>query len=155
MTSYYALSIALFCRLIYSIDCSVLLFFFTVYFFFQAEDGIRYSSVTGVQTCVFFFQAEDGIRDSSVTGVQTCAPDLPLATLFHAPTIAQTAAMLEKDSAPAWSSLVPIQPSGTRPPFFCVHAVGGNVLEYYDLARHRSEERRVGNERRSRWSPYH
>src|SRR5207237_10898370 len=23
--------------------------------------------------CVFFFQAEDGIRDSSVTGVQTCA----------------------------------------------------------------------------------
>ena len=24
-------------------------------------------------TCVFFFQAEDGIRDSPVTGVQTCA----------------------------------------------------------------------------------
>src|SRR5260370_7428358 len=24
-------------------------------------------------SCVFFFQAEDGIRDSSVTGVQTCA----------------------------------------------------------------------------------
>src|SRR5260370_16414815 len=41
--------------------------------FFQAEDGIRDSSVTGVQTCCFPFQAEDGIRDSSVTGVQTCA----------------------------------------------------------------------------------
>src|SRR5207237_3897360 len=27
---------------------------------------------------VFFFQAEDGIRDSSVTGVQTCA--LPIST---------------------------------------------------------------------------
>jgi aspartate racemase len=27
-------------------------------------------------------------------------------------------------------------PSGTKPPFFCVHALGGNVLEYYDLARH-------------------
>src|SRR3989339_749049 len=40
---------------------------------FQAEDGIRDWSVTGVQTCVFFFQAEDGIRDWSVTGVQTCA----------------------------------------------------------------------------------
>src|SRR5260370_19540069 len=24
-------------------------------------------------SCFFFFQAEDGIRDSSVTGVQTCA----------------------------------------------------------------------------------
>src|SRR5260370_33127045 len=27
---------------------------------------------------IFFFQAEDGIRDSSVTGVQTCA--LPIST---------------------------------------------------------------------------
>src|SRR5260370_25279229 len=26
-----------------------------------------------ILSCVFFFQAEDGIRDSSVTGVQTCA----------------------------------------------------------------------------------
>src|SRR5260370_13955740 len=46
-------------------------------FFFQAEDGIRDSSVTGVQTC-FFSKAEDGIRDSSVTGVQTCA--LPISS---------------------------------------------------------------------------
>src|SRR5260370_39591755 len=29
---------------------------------------------------IFFFQAEDGIRDSSVTGVQTCA--LPIRRLF-------------------------------------------------------------------------
>src|SRR5207237_2901907 len=29
----------------------------------------------------FFFQAEDGIRDSSVTGVQTCA--LPISTSPH------------------------------------------------------------------------
>src|SRR5260370_23165021 len=48
-------------------------------FFFQAEDGIRDSSVTGVQTCSFFFQAEDGIRDSSETGVQTCALPISLA----------------------------------------------------------------------------
>src|ERR1017187_10615918 len=39
----------------------------------QAEDGIRDTSVTGVQTCALLFQAEDGIRDTSVTGVQTCA----------------------------------------------------------------------------------
>src|SRR3954449_13335188 len=49
----------------------VLSWFF--FFFFQAEDGIRDESVTGVQTCAFLFQAEDGIRDESVTGVQTCA----------------------------------------------------------------------------------
>src|SRR5258706_11994429 len=29
--------------------------------------------VGGVDICFFFFQAEDGIRDWSVTGVQTCA----------------------------------------------------------------------------------
>ncbi len=61
---------------------------------------------------------------------------LPLATLFQAPTVAQLAAILERDGSPSWSSLVPIQPLGTRQPFFCVHAVGGNVLEYYALARH-------------------
>ena len=35
--------------------------------------------------CFFFFQAEDGIRDSPVTGVQTCAlPILPTKTAeFH------------------------------------------------------------------------
>src|SRR5260370_28587649 len=32
-------------------------------------------------TLVFFFQAEDGIRDSSVTGVQTCA--LPISSGIH------------------------------------------------------------------------
>src|SRR4029434_6734113 len=33
---------------------------------------------TRVSILLFFFQAEDGIRDSSVTGVQTCA--LPIST---------------------------------------------------------------------------
>src|SRR5437762_11300822 len=37
-----------------------------------------YGSLTDVG-CFFFFQAEDGIRDTSVTGVQTCAlPIFPL-----------------------------------------------------------------------------
>src|SRR2546422_3130453 len=53
-----------------------------IFFFFQAEDGIRDVAVTGVQTCVFFFQAEDGIRDVAVTGVQTCA--LPISTPYSA-----------------------------------------------------------------------
>lgn len=61
---------------------------------------------------------------------------LPLATLFQAPTIAQLAATLADDDTSRWSSLVPIQTEGARPPFFCVHAVGGNVLEYYNLAQH-------------------
>jgi thioesterase domain-containing protein len=34
---------------------------------------------------------------------------------------------------------VPIQPTGKRRPFFCVHAVGGNVLNYRLLSRHLDE----------------
>jgi amino acid adenylation domain-containing protein len=62
--------------------------------------------------------------------------NLPLATLFQAPTVEQLARAVRNEGWPApWSSLVMIQGKGTRRPFFCVHAAGGNVLEYHDLAR--------------------
>lgn len=61
---------------------------------------------------------------------------LPLATLFQSPTIKQLARVLREQGWPAsWSSLVMIQGGGKRTPFFCIHAAGGNVLEYHDLAR--------------------
>jgi amino acid adenylation domain-containing protein len=62
---------------------------------------------------------------------------LPLAALLQAPTIEQLAAQLRQPGEPpSWSSLVAIQPEGSRPPFFCVHGVGGNVVGFRDLARH-------------------
>ena len=62
--------------------------------------------------------------------------NLPLATLFQAPTIKQLAAVLREEGWPApWSSLVMIQAGENKQPFFCVHAAGGNVLEYHDLAK--------------------
>jgi FkbM family methyltransferase len=62
--------------------------------------------------------------------------NLPLATLFEAPTIEQLAVLLrQKGWTPSWSSLVTLQPNGAKRPFFCVHALGGNVLEYQPLAR--------------------
>jgi phthiocerol/phenolphthiocerol synthesis type-I polyketide synthase E len=62
--------------------------------------------------------------------------ELPLATLFEAPTIQELARVLHRDapSEDGWSPLVAIQPSGSRPNFFCVHGAGGNVLIYRDLA---------------------
>jgi len=61
---------------------------------------------------------------------------LPLATLFQAPTVGQIAEVLRRrGGASRWTSLVPIQPRGSRPPFFCIHAAGGSVLPYRDLAR--------------------
>ncbi|HTG31557.1 MAG TPA: amino acid adenylation domain-containing protein [Thermoanaerobaculia bacterium] len=46
-----------------------------------------------------------------------------------------TAPRLPEESGALWSPLVPIQPLGARTPLFCVHALGGEVLCYYRLAR--------------------
>ena len=61
---------------------------------------------------------------------------LPLATLFHAPTIRELAEVMEDNGwQPPWSSLVPIQPLGETPPLVCVHGAMGEVLFCHDLAR--------------------
>ena len=61
---------------------------------------------------------------------------LPLATLFKAPTVEQLAAVLrEKGRSASASSLVPLQPLGSRPPLFGVHGHSGEVLFYSDLSR--------------------
>src|SRR2546425_8951491 len=94
----------------------------------------------------FFFQAEDGIRDKLVTGVQTCA--LPISAGDELP-----------------------QPLGIRPPELGTHrkdrlGFGGEIegllrlvivepVHPIPVVEERSEERRVGKECRSRWSPYH
>src|SRR5258708_29412584 len=77
----------------------------------------------------FFFQAEDGIRDDLVTGVQTCA--------------------------------LPIYPDRSDPAFSCARFFlcagprSGVTVAIWAGTFCRSEERRVGKECRSRWSPYH
>jgi amino acid adenylation domain-containing protein len=60
--------------------------------------------------------------------------NLPLATLFQAATIEELSKIIRQEEwlAP-WSSLVAIQPNGSRPPLFYIHAGGGNLLVYRDL----------------------
>lgn len=66
---------------------------------------------------------------------------LPLASLLQAPTIEELAKVLIHDAySSSWSSLVALQPQGSRPPFFCVHGVGGNVLGFRDLVRHLGDD---------------
>jgi amino acid adenylation domain-containing protein len=68
---------------------------------------------------------------------KTMRKNLPVAALFHAPTIEQLARLISEDGWSAqWKSLVAIQPGGSRPPLFCVHAHDGGVLFWRDLARH-------------------
>src|SRR2546422_1277813 len=74
----------------------------------------------------FFFQAEDGIRDVAVTGVQTCAlPICDRGPVRRGPDVLGCAG----------GSAATLRPPPPR---------GG-----------RSGERRVGEEGRSRWAPYH
>src|SRR5438309_7602356 len=74
----------------------------------------------------FFFQAEDGIRAGTVTGVQTCA--LPICTR-------------RGPGPPCAALLARLTLPGSRKP-----------MRRWLLSR--SEERRVGKEGRSRWTPY-
>src|SRR3712207_7018925 len=94
----------------------------------------------------FFFQAEDGIRDIGVTGVQTCALPISVGRLrpkhrasgrVHAPNGRLEGTRADAVAHPARAA--------------------DEVDQSFDVvgAARRSEERRVGKECRSRWSPYH
>src|SRR5688572_31008941 len=89
--------------------------------------------------CVFFFQAEDGIRDLTVTGVQTCAlPISPFRRQHHRlQTQTQEGALVSDRVDLLGDDLVHVQ--RVQPPA--------------ETSLRRSEERRVGKECRSRWSP--
>lgn len=57
-----------------------------------------------------------------------------LASLISAPTIKLVAELVRRRYAPnTATSLVPIQPVGTRLPLYIVHGAGGNVVNFYGL----------------------
>ena len=61
---------------------------------------------------------------------------VPVTTLFHSPSVAQMALrLMDEDWAPPWSSLVPLQPHGSKPPLFFVHGWGGTVFGFVELAQ--------------------
>lgn len=60
---------------------------------------------------------------------------LPLTVMLQARTIRALAAIIKDENwAVPWSSLVPLRESGSSVPLFLVHAIGGNILTYRDLA---------------------
>src|SRR5256885_8210055 len=95
----------------------------------------------------FFFQAEDGIRDYKVTGVQTCA--LPIYMCYY-PNNYPVLKIQDKATEPVVARIIYSRPQKNGRIIF------GDLVEYGKVWRlGRSEERRVGKECRSRWSPYH
>src|SRR5258708_20964344 len=103
----------------------------------------------------FFFQAEDGIRDDLVTGVQTCA--LPIWTEIPYSRVAAVIGARDGDRNSSDRHLHVLERECERAD---LHVA---LDDYVDrrgrgrgrASRDRSEERRVGKECRSRWSPYH
>jgi amino acid adenylation domain-containing protein len=76
---------------------------------------------------------------------QMWGKSLPLATLLQAPTIETLAQFIHQaeDITPS-SSLVLIQAgTTTKPPLFCIHPIGGNILEYYPLATYLGNARSI------------
>ncbi|NEQ82849.1 MAG: amino acid adenylation domain-containing protein, partial [Moorea sp. SIO2I5] len=61
---------------------------------------------------------------------------LPLSALFTSRTIEDLANLVRQENPSSYSSLVPINTQGNKPPFFCVHPAGGNVLCYLDLSHY-------------------
>jgi amino acid adenylation domain-containing protein len=65
--------------------------------------------------------------------------ELPVSTLFQAPTIAQLAANLDQKNSDAatsaWTPLVSLK-GGSKRPFFCVHPIFGVIFPYGELAHH-------------------
>ncbi len=77
---------------------------------------------------------------------QALGQRLSLSSLIQAPTIQEFSALfpqVEEEivqkrevATPRWKSLVAIQPSGSRIPFFCFHGAGGNILIYKKLSEY-------------------
>src|SRR5205085_6860202 len=95
--------------------------------------------------CCFFFQAEDGIRDLTVTGVQTCALPIYGDDIFDARRLKVGKdfrggeAGIESDAESGGGKGAP---EFRQQPMQQAHRAGGP----------RSEERRVGKEWRARWA---
>src|SRR5438034_6434818 len=107
-------------------------------------------------TTPFFFQAEDGIRDHCVTGVQTCA--LPISWLrgnLEAMSVRDCIRGTRLDTISAKNAAVIVNVVNLGVALCAAHPVLSRVLRRLDINAIRSEERRVGKECRSRWSPYH
>src|SRR3989440_5532165 len=96
---------------------------------------------------LFFFQAEDGIRDLIVTGVQTCALPILGGVGFDG---ANGIAVGSSGDAYITGRTASFDFPVAKPFQAANHGAPGDGTAFV-----RSEERRVGKECRSRWSPYH
>jgi acetoacetyl-CoA synthetase len=66
---------------------------------------------------------------------KTCGRELPPVAIYHAPTIAALADLLEQATAPKLPALVLLKPGTQNPPIFITHGLGGSVMDFYQVVK--------------------
>jgi acetoacetyl-CoA synthetase len=66
---------------------------------------------------------------------RTTGHQLPITTIYDAPTIAELAELMVEGASAKFSPLVLLNDGGSGPPLFIVHGVGGTVVEFATLGR--------------------
>ncbi|MFZ0957337.1 MAG: alpha/beta fold hydrolase [Candidatus Sulfotelmatobacter sp.] len=64
---------------------------------------------------------------------QECGHQLPSATIYHAPTVAQLARLLDQPALPRFSPFVEVKAGSEQPPILIVHGLAGTV-PFFELA---------------------
>jgi len=67
---------------------------------------------------------------------RACGRELPPVTIYHAPTIAALADLLEQPTTPRLPPLVLLKPGTQAPPVFITHGLGGSVMDFYQVVKH-------------------
>jgi len=65
-----------------------------------------------------------------------CGRELPPVMIYHAPTIAALAALLEQPTTPRVPPLVQLKSGSGQPPVFIAHGLGGSVMDFYQIVKH-------------------
>ena len=67
---------------------------------------------------------------------QACGQELPPVMIYHAPTIASLAALLEGPTELRFPPLVLLKPGAEKTPIFITHGLGGSVIDFYQVVKH-------------------
>jgi len=96
----------------------------------------------GIRTSFFDFGGNSLIAVRLFAKMQpVLGRELPISTLFRAPTIEKLAKELRPNAGDeSYPTLVPIKPGGSKPPFFCAHGGLGGTLYFGPLASHLSPD---------------
>jgi thioesterase domain-containing protein/acyl carrier protein len=65
-----------------------------------------------------------------------CGRELPPVMIYHAPTIAALAALLEQPTTPRVPPLVQLKAGSEEPPVFIAHGLGGSVMDFYQVVKY-------------------